>query len=74
MSPYCIGKLNDPPSFSDYVDEESKHLLERRFLIDLVWSIIGGIPAEEGGNEELPLVGSWTHFNKQLSGVEVQKA
>ena len=26
ISSYCIGKLNDPPSFSDYVDDESKDL------------------------------------------------
>ena len=74
ISPYCVGKLTDPPSFSDYVDDESKDLLESRFLKDLVWSIIGGIPATENEKDELPLVGSWTHFNKQLSNVEVRKA
>ena len=39
-----------------------------------MWSIIGGIPATENEKDELPLVGSWTHFNKQLSNVEVRKA
>ena len=75
IPPYSIGKLNGPPSFYDYVDDESKNLLELRFSTDLIWSIIGGLPTtEEDEGEQLPLVGSWTNFNKQISKVNFHKA
>ena len=31
MSPYCIGKLNDSPSFSDYVDDEQNDRGDHQF-------------------------------------------
>ena len=59
ISPYSIGKLKGfPPSFTDFVDDESKDLLESQFSLDLTWSIIGGMPQDKDGNP-LPLLGSW---------------
>ena len=43
----------------------SQDLLESCFSFYLTWSIIGGIPQDKDGNP-LPLVASWTRFNKQI--------
>ena len=65
ISPYSIGKLKGPSLFTDFIGDESKYLLESWFSLDLIWSIIGGIPQDRDGNP-LPLIGSWTHFNNHI--------
>ena len=63
ISSYSIGKLKgSPPSFTYFIDDESKNLLESRLSLGLIWSIVGGILQDKYG-KPLPLVGSWTHFN-----------
>ena len=72
ISPYSIAKLKSPPSFTDFIGDESKDLLESQFSLNLIWLIIVGIPQGRDRNP-LPLVGSWTHFNKQISCKTFQK-
>ena len=62
ISPYSIGKLKGPSSFTIFVTDCSKNFLESQFSFDLICSFIGGIPQDKDVNQ-LPLVGSWAHFN-----------
>ena len=74
ISSYSIGKLKgSPPSFTYFIDDESKNLLESRLSLGLIWSIVGGILQDKYG-KPLPLVGSWTHFNMQMSCKIFQKS
>ena len=36
ISPYSIGKLKGPPSFTDFVNDLSKDILESLFSFDLI--------------------------------------
>ena len=66
ISPYYIGKLKGPPSFTDFVEDWSKEFLESRLFLDLICSLFFGVSQDKDGNP-LTLVGSWTHFNKRIS-------
>ena len=54
--PYSIEKLKDPPSFTDFVDDQPKGFLESWFSLDLIWSLIGGIPQDKDGTHSHKLV------------------
>ena len=58
---YYIGKLSvGPKLFPGYIDDTSDSLLQKRLSMDIIWSIICGIP-NDIENEELPMIGSWTN-------------
>ena len=74
IPPYHIGKLLDPTPFTEFVDDNSSGMIDKRFSLDILWSVVSGVMHSKSNvNEKLPLIGSWTHFNKQISGVQFQE-
>ena len=69
---YQVGERNGPKSFPDYIDTTSTERLDKRLNVDIVWSVIGGIPSDIN-DEQLPNVGPWTHFMKEISCVEFEE-
>ena len=49
-----------------YIDCKSSYLLDQRFSIDFIWSVLGSLPDVDG--KENPPIGPWTHFMKQITG------
>ena len=67
IASYHIGKFVGPPLMPTYEDDDSVlDELDLCFKKDVVWSAAGSLPQEFNG-EELPLLGSWTAFNKAIS-------
>ena len=60
-----IEKKKDPPPMPGYVDSKTTDMIDKRFSIDIIWSILGNLPIVDGN--ENTLVGPWTHFMKQIS-------
>ena len=60
--PYTLGKRVGPPLLPDLQIERQDNLLEASLMKDIAWSLCGAIV-----DEELPLIGSWTAFNKMVS-------
>ena len=60
--PYTLGKRVGPPLLPDLQIERQDNLLEESLMKDIAWSLCGAIV-----DEELPLIGSWTAFNKMVS-------
>ena len=56
------------------MQETESTLQNNRFDLNLLWSIAGGIPIDIIPGEELPLIGSWTPFNKKTSDVKLPKS
>lgn len=67
-TPYTLKKRVGPPKFTNFVPEFDKGLLEKAFRKDIAWSLCGILD-----DEDLPLLGSWTPFNKLVSGHESEK-
>ena len=65
IADFSIDSLWGPKPFPDFEDDNLSQLLDIRFSIDKLWSVFGGISQNRG--DQLPLVGSWTHFNKKVS-------
>ena len=59
-------KKKGPPVMPGYIDCKSTDLIDKRFSIDILWSLLGSLPDVEG-YENTP-VGPWTHFMKQICG------
>ena len=51
--------------FTSYIDDDKENLLLERWKKDIVWSIANGIP--ETNEKILPVLGSWTSFNRNVS-------
>ena len=74
IPPYHIGKLLHPKPFTEFVDDNSSGMIDKCFSLDKLWSVVSGVMHSKSNvNEKLPLIGSWTHFNKQISGVQFQE-
>eukprot|EP00112_Aurelia_sp_Birch-Aquarium-sp1_P023401 Seg6964.2 transcript_id=Seg6964.2/GoldUCD/mRNA.D3Y31 product="hypothetical protein" protein_id=Seg6964.2/GoldUCD/D3Y31 len=71
--PYSIGKRVGPSPITNYNDDENlRDELDTCFKKDIAWSAAGSLPQDFQG-EELPLLGSWTPFNKKISTVSAEK-
>ena len=44
------------------------------FSKDLIWATVSGLPKDIGGTTDLPLLGSWTAFNKNVTDVNTFKS
>ncbi len=67
---YQIGKLVGPPLVESHVDDNCREALDLCLERDIEWSLAGLLPSEILG-KELPLLGSWTAFNKMVSSKEI---
>ncbi|MAG85789.1 MAG: hypothetical protein CMB97_00010 [Flavobacteriaceae bacterium] len=63
-SNYHPGKRVEPPLFPSHVDQKSREILDSCLDRDIAWSMAGAIKSDD---EELPLLGSWTPFNKMTT-------
>ena len=73
VAPYSIGKRVGPSPIMNYNDDENlRDELEISFKKDIAWSAAGSLP-QYFQEEELPLLGSWTPFNKKISTVSTEK-
>ena len=61
---YHPGKRVDPPLFPSHKDEKSRKHLDLCLKRDIAWSMAGALKSD---NEELPLLGSWTPFNREVT-------
>ena len=61
----------DPLPFNAYNDNASTDLLSECLKKDIAWSIANGVPSEPG---ILPLLGSWTAFNRKISEHKQEKS
>ena len=66
--PYTLGKRVGPPLLPNLNPEIGSDLLEESLRKDIAWSLCG-IHQEEG----LPMLGSWTAFNKKVSNYDTTK-
>ena len=71
---YKIGKLVPPPLISEYEDNESGTLIRHCFAKDVLWALAGGLPKDNDDEDGLPLLGSWTAFNKTVCEKESVKS
>ena len=69
ISSYSVKNKKSPSLFPSHLDDVATHSLDLRFRRDLIWSICGGIP--EQADKTLPLLGSWTPFNIEVTGVSL---
>ena len=73
VAPFSIGKRMGPSPFQNYKDDEDlRDELDLCFKKDIAWAAAGSLPPEFRG-EELPLLGSWTPFNKKVSTSSAEK-
>ena len=68
---YSIGRRSEPPLLT-YTNDEATDLLEESLRKDLAWSIANGLTSTD--NEELPLLGSWTAFQRKVSEPQQEKS
>lgn len=61
---YHPGKRVDPPLFPSHKDEKSRKHLDLCLKRDIAWSMVGALKSND---EELPLLGSWTPFNREVT-------
>ena len=67
LSSYSIGKRIGPPAFLDYQDDSNNDSeIDICFKKDIAWSVAGSLP-QNFREEQLPLLGSWTPFNKLVT-------
>ena len=65
---YYLGKRQPPPPFVSFHDEyEGSELVDQWFWRDLAWAMASGVPSPSNEEQQLPLLGSWTPFKKELS-------
>ena len=71
-----IGTIYHPPkNFPNLVDDTSTYPINKRFKMDILWSVVGGFRGAKSDSDcIMPLLGSWSHFNRQLSKDGFQKA
>ena len=67
---YKIGKLVPLSLCTNYEDSTAHNLLDKCFAMDLIWALAGGIP-DNINDEPLPLLGSWTTYQKAVCNSEV---
>ena len=70
---YHLGQRVDPPSFPSYQDDENDELLEECFRRNVARSLANGLPTTEDA-QSLPLLGSWTAFNREVPCQRQQKS
>ncbi len=70
---YNRGQRKDPPIFPEHKDVEDRDLLEKCFKKDVIWALAGGIPSCKDVGP-LPLLGSWTAFQKCVTESNQQKS
>ncbi|XP_057316865.1 uncharacterized protein LOC130657893 [Hydractinia symbiolongicarpus] len=70
---YHLGARADPLAFPAYQDDEGTELLEESFRRDVAWSLASGLPATDG-EPDLPMLGSWTAFNRKVSDRKQKKS
>ena len=70
---YKIGKLEPPSLFTNYHDDTSRNILDESFAKDIIWALANGIP-ENLDEDPLPLLGSWTLFQKGVYNADVPKS
>ena len=69
-----LNQLVYSPTFPNFIDDTSIELITKWFETDILWSIVGGIPEKICDPLDVPLLGSWTHFNKKVSSKEFKSA
>ena len=69
-----LNQLVYSPTFPNFIDDTSIELITIRFETDILWSIVGGIPEKICDPLDVPLLGSWTRFNKKVSSKEFKSA
>ena len=69
---YSLGKRCGPSVFSKFYDSKDERLLDERFKKDFAWSLAGSLPLKIK-DEELPLLGSWTAFQRAVTASETQE-
>ena len=74
IHPFELNHLIPPPKFPNFVDDTSDDMVSKRFNIDIIWSITADIPEEICNPFNIPLLGSWTHFNKKIYTREFKSA
>ena len=74
IHPFELNHLIPPPNFPNFVDDTSNGMDNKRFNIDIIWSITGDIPDDICNPCNIPLLGSWTQFNKKIYPREFKSA
>lgn len=71
---YNIPKYarSEPPPFSEFIDNESTSQLDTCFSKNVAWSMANGVP--ENSTDNLPLLGSWTAFQKCVTSTMQSKS
>lgn len=67
-----LSRRSEPPKFEPFEDDDHTDLLQMSMRKDLVWSTANSLPNHE--NESLPLLGSWTAFQRKISDSEQEKS
>ena len=63
-----------PPLISNYTEEESSYdLINKCFAKDVLWSLARGLPSDDSDNE-LPLLGAWAAYQKNVCEKESVKS
>ena len=62
-----------PTPIPSYQDQENTDLIDQCFAKDVLWSLAGGLPNNDDG-DELSLLGSWTAFMKQTCDEETAES
>ena len=60
--PYHPGKRVDPQLFPNFILEEKSNVIQESFKKNVAWALCGALV-----DEDLPLLGSWTPFNKRVT-------
>lgn len=68
---FHIGERRGPPQFSDHGEDQKPEVLEWCLKKDVVWAILDALP---GKSQDAEYIGSWTAFNKAVTGVDVKKS
>ena len=65
--------MNGPNLIPSYQNDKSTDLIKKCFAKDILQSLASGLPNYEG-EDELPLLGSWTAFMKQTCDEETAES
>ena len=74
IAPYSIEKCIPPPLLQWNDLEGNDNPLKLYFSKDLIWATASGLPKDIGGSTDLPLLGTWTAFNKSITDVTTFKS
>ena len=63
-----MGTFSEPPLFENQIHMiENTSELGSSFRKDFAWSLVGSLSENVVEIENLPLIGSWTSFNKMVT-------